>query len=334
MTRALITGASGFLGRHLVDLLLEREHEVVALVHEASHDGANLPAGVIKHGGDVLSPASVLDAARGCEVIFHLAGRVSRDPKDAEGLHRLHVEGTKIALDAAREAGVRRAVVASTSGTVAVSADAKDVRSEAAPPPMELIARWPYYRSKLFAEMAALERNHPPEFEVVVVCPSLLLGPGDERGSSTGDVADFIEGRLPAIPGGGLSFVDARDAAQALLLAWERGRPGERYLVAAQNLTLDAFCQKLERISGVKAPALRLPRSPLLSKLGSLLDEAVAERLSTKPRFDPVSTEMAQYFWYVDSSKARDELGWEARDPNETLVDTVDDLRSRGVVWG
>ena len=332
MIRVLVTGASGFLGSHLVRALIAGEHEVVALDRELVPGSISMGVTYVK--GDILDAASVEAAAKGCDALFHCAGKVSRNPDDAEILQRLHVDGTKITLDAARRAGIKRAVVASTSGTIAVTDNPKEVKSEDEPAPLSLIGKWPYYRSKLFGEMAALERNDPPAFEVVVVCPALLLGPGDERGSSTGDVADFIDGRLPAIPGGGLSFVDARDAAQAMILAWERGRPGERYLAGAQNLTLAAFCQKLERISGVKAPAVELPQSHLLAKVSSYLDEALASRLKTKPRFDPVSTEMAQYYWYVDSGKIREELGWEPRDPHETLADTVDDLRSRGVVWG
>jgi len=329
MSRVLVTGGTGFLGAHLIHLLLEQGHEVVALVRESAHV---IPIGSHPAHGDILDAASVEAAAQDCEAVFHCAGKVSRDPADAEELQRIHVEGTKTVLDACKKAGVRRAVVASTSGTVALTRDAKEIRNEDAPAPMDLIAAFPYYRSKLFAEMAALERN-APDFEVVVVCPTLLLGPGDARGSSTGDVVDFLDGRVPFIPGGGLSFVDARDAAQALILAFESGVAGERYLVAAQNLTLEAFFRKLERISGVHAPTLRAPANPWLAKVGVEIDKRIAKRLGTAPRLSAVSAEMAQYFWYVDSTKARDVLGWEPRDPMETLADTVTDLRARGVVW-
>jgi len=289
--------------------------------------------GVTVVRGDVTYWPSVERAATGCSAVFHCAGKVSRDRRDAAELRTIHVEGTQIVLGAAKRVGVRRAIVASTSGTVAITEDPDDVRDETAPAPTEIIARFPYYRSKLYAEMAALEMNAPGTFEVVVVNPTLLLGPGDVRGSSTGDVADFIEGRVPFTPGGGLSFVDVRDAAEAMILASDRGRPGERYLVAAQNLTLAAFFQRLERLSGVRAPSLRAPRSKILGRLGVEIDRRIADRLGTAPRLDEVSTEMAQYFWYVDSTKARTELGWAPRDPMETLSDTVEDLRARGVVW-
>lgn len=332
MSRVFVTGGTGFLGRNVVSGLVERG-DTVALLVRPNEQVSGLGPAVELFRGDVLDVASIEAAAKGCSAVIHCAGKVSRDPADAEIMQRVHVDGTKNVLDACRRVGVTRAVVASTSGTVAISDDPKKIPNEDSATPMNLVARFPYYRTKLFAEMAALERNDPPAFEVVVVCPSLLLGPGDLLGSSTGDVADFIEGRLLAIPGGGLSFVDARDAAAALVLALEKGRPGERYLVAAQNLTMAAFTSKLERITGIAAPAMKLPRSTALAALGVALDKALADRLKTKPRMDKASAEMAQYFWYVDARKAKDELGWEPRDPQDTLVDTVADLRDRGVVW-
>jgi dihydroflavonol-4-reductase len=330
MSRILVTGATGFLGRWLVDELVARGHELVALVR-TKDEVELLPEGVATVVGDITDEAAVAAAASGCVGLFHCAGRVSRDRADAEALHDVHVRGTRVVLDAARSAGVRRAVVASTSGTVAVS-DEPSPKSEASPTPMRLIARFPYYRSKLFAEQIALERN-VEGFEVVVVNPTLLLGPGDLRNSSTSDVADFIEGRVQAVPAGGVSFVDARDAALGMVLAYERGRPGERYLLAAQNLTTRAFLEKLERVSGIAAPKMRLPKGSWVADLAVRLDEAVAARTAVKPRLDPVSVEMAQLYWYVDSTKARTELEWEPRDPTETLSDTVSDLRARGVVW-
>jgi dihydroflavonol-4-reductase len=330
MSKVLVTGGTGFLGRPLVEALASEGHEVVVLARsEARFDSER----VTTRRGDVLDRASVEQAAQGCEAVFHCAGLVSRDPDDAERLHRVHVEGTKITLDAARSAGAKRAIVASTSGTVAVSDDPDDVRDESAPEPLRLIARFPYYRSKLFAEKAALERNAAGSFEVVVVCPTLLLGPGDVHGSSTNDVVDFLEEKLPAIPGGGLSFVDARDAALGMLLAWQRGRGGERYLLSARNLTMRAFCGRLERISGVKAPRLSTPASPMLGRIAAELDRRLAERLGTKPRLDAQTAEMAQLFWYVDASKAERELGWKPRDPMDTLSETVADLYARGIVW-
>jgi dihydroflavonol-4-reductase len=316
--RFLVTGATGFLGSHLVRALEAHGHEVVAFARSS--------------GGDVLDADAVRRAAAGCRGAFHCAGRVSRKPADAEALYRVHVEGTKAVLDACAAAGVARVVVASTSGTVAVSESPDHVATEADAAPVGLLSRWPYYRSKLFAERAALERNRPG-FEVVSVNPSLLLGPGDVRGSSTEDVRLFLEGAIPAVPAGGLSFVDARDAAEAMRLAMDRGRGGERYLVGACNLTMRDFFGRLARVSGVPAPRLPMPRSREVARVGARIVERLAARVGVPARVDAVSVEMAQCFWYLDPAKAVRELGWTARDPGETLHDTVEDLRARGVVW-
>jgi dihydroflavonol-4-reductase len=330
MSRYLVTGATGFLGSHLVHQLRDAGHEVVALCRKEEPGLATL--GVTVRRGDVLDARSVRDAAAGCEALFHCAGRVSRKRDDAGMLYRIHVEGTKITLDASRDAGVKRAVIASTSGVVAVATRPEEVRDERAETPIAIIAAWPYYRSKLYAERAALDRSGPG-FEVLAVNPSLLLGPGDLNGSSTGDVVNFLEQKVPLVPAGGLSFVDARDAAAGMILAMARGRAGERYLLGAANMTVETFLARLSRISGVPGPKMRAPRSIALAKAGASLLERAKAYLPMELPVDPVSAEMGQHFWYVDSTKARRELGWSSRDPLETLADTVEDLRARGVVW-
>jgi dihydroflavonol-4-reductase len=308
----LVTGATGFLGGHVASALRAAGHDVVPFTR--------------KNGGDVLDAGSVLRAARGCDAAFHCAGLVSRKPEDAEALYRVHVDGTKTVIAACREAGLKRVVVASTSGTVAIGEDPDHVATETDETPIGIIAKFPYYRAKLFAERAALEAQQDKAVEVVCVNPSLLLGPGDERGSSTEDIRMVIERRVPAVPPGGASFVDARDAAAGMVLAMERGKAGERYLLAACNITLSELFARVARFARVPAPAIALPKTPKM--LAGVLGRA-ASRFGV----DPVSFEMARYYWYASSAKAERELGWTARDPNETLADTVRDLRARGVVW-
>jgi dihydroflavonol-4-reductase len=332
MARVLVTGATGFLGAHLVANLLERGDTVVALCRGAGPEVAVKGRTAEIASGDVLDADSVKRAAVGCDGVYHCAGKVSRDTRDAEELHLLHVEGTKRTLDACKAAGVRRAVIASSSGTVAVSADEDNVATEKDDAPVGILNRWPYYRSKLFAEQVALERN-VPGFAVVSVNPTLLLGPGDLRGSSTEDVRLFLERSIPAVPPGGISYVDVRDAAEGMVLAMERGTPGARYLLGASNLTIREFFARLERISGVKAPLLPLPRAPELSKMGTDLADKLLGRFGLALPVDPVSFDMAQFYWYLDASLAEAELGWFPRDAVETLADTVRDLQERGVVW-
>jgi dihydroflavonol-4-reductase len=305
--RTLVTGATGFLGRHLVRALESRGHEAVPFSRST--------------GGDVLDLEALKRAVVGCEAVLHCAGLVSHDARDAEALYRVHVEGTKNVLLACRATGTPRVVLASSSGTVAVSESPDRIAVEGDPPPVGILGRWPYYRAKLFAERAALEQNSD-ETHVVSVNPSLLLGPGDVNGSSTEDVRLFLDGRIAAVPGGGLSFVDARDAADAMCLALERGRAGERYLVGAINLSVRDFFARLARIAGQDAPWLPVPRSRELARFGAKL-----------LGLDETRAEMGSFFWYLDATKAQRDLGWRPRDPNATLHETVEDLRQRGVVW-
>jgi len=322
---AWVGGATGFLGSTLVKALESRGDEVVPV----SRSGGGGRARTV----DILDADAVCASAQGCDWAFLCTGKVTRGRDESEELFRLHVLGTKSALAGLKQAGVRRVVVASTSGTLAVGTDKQRIADEGCRAPLELIAAWPYYRTKLYGEREALEANSPPDFEVVIVNPSLLLGPGDVRESSTGDVRRFLEGVIPATPAGGLAFVDVRDVAQGMLLAAERGRAGERYILNAQNLTLEAFFQRLERISGVKAPMFKLPASrPLAQGIGHLFSKAV-RAIGGEPPVSEESIEMGGYFWYCDGSKAERELGFRPRDPGETLRDTVDDLVTRKVVF-
>ncbi|MDO9017606.1 MAG: NAD-dependent epimerase/dehydratase family protein [Deltaproteobacteria bacterium] len=324
--KALVTGATGFLGTHLVDALVARGHAVVALARNPARLKAR--EGVTAVKGDILDADSLRAAAEGCEAVFHCAGVVSRDPDDGELLWRTHVLGTRNVIAAAKAAGAKRVVHASTSGTVAISDDATQVGREDDPVPYALIEKFPYYRSKLYAEQEALRANGEA-LAVVSVNPSLLLGPGDEFGSSTGDVKNFLERKIPAVPSGGVAYVDARDAAEAMALAYEKGTPGRRYLINAANCTLREFFDRLERVTGVKAPTLRLPPSRALATFGARLMEAGAKFAGVKTPVDAASVEMAQLYWYCDSARATRELGWTARDPIATLADTVADLRQR-----
>lgn len=324
-TSVLVTGATGFLGEHLCRVLVAEGHIVRGLARSRSAVLEDL--GVEHVRGDVLSNDDLQRALDGVSAVFHLAGAVSRDPGDAQRMMRLHVDGTRKVMEQMAAFGIRRMILASTSGTIGVSKD-ETIRDETAPYAEEIVAGWPYYASKIYQERLAFEHGERLGIEVVAVNPSLLLGPGDRRLSSTGDVRKFIKRQLPTVPEGGINFVDARDAAQATAAALSKGRAGERYLLGGPNWTMKEFFDRLGRVANIPPPRLKLP--PTFAKWSAGIIEEVYRWRGKEPPIERISVEMAEHYWWIDSSKAQAELGFEPRDPQLTLVDTVEYLR-RGV---
>src|SRR5262249_3541825 len=161
--------------------------------------------------------------------------------------------------DAAAASGVKTIVLASTSGTIAVTEKGDVIPDETFLPPFDIISRWPYYNSKSYQETAALERFNGKGQRMVIMNPSLLLGPGDERLSFTKVILDFMARKIGAVPNGGVSFVDARDAAKAFTVAMKKGRHGERYLLGSANWTFERFFGRLERLTKISRPKFAFP---------------------------------------------------------------------------
>ena len=321
--RILITGGTGFLGTHIVQNFLaygEKNLKVMASsVPEWMKD-----AGIKAVEGSVTNRDDVAKACKNVSAIFHLAGKVSRDNDDAAAMNKVHLEGTRVLCEAAKEAGVQTMVLASSSGTLAVSEDGQVV-DETFPPPIEILTRWAYYASKYYQERAAIENFDGDGRKLVIMNPSLLLGPDDERLSSTKPILDFLARKIPYTPSGGLNFVDARDAAAAFIAGLEKGKHQEKYLLGAANMTSEQFFGRLERLSDVAAPALKVPKK--LAMAGSSMISSIYKHWGKTSPVAPNEVEQAEYFWYFDSSKAIEELGFEPRDPQETLNDTIIYLR-------
>lgn len=320
--RILVTGGTGFLGEHLVRGLVDAGHEVRVMARSRSPVLDGLDVDMVR--GDVLAGDELARALDGRDAVYHLAGVVSRDPGDGQRMMRIHVDGTRRVLAHMRDAGVRRMILASTSGTVAVSAE-REILDERAGYATELVAGWPYYASKIYQETLAFSLGAELGIEVVSVNPSLLLGPGDRRLSSTTDVLRFLRKQIPVVPEGGVNIVDARDAAAAAVVALERGRAGERYLLGGPNWTVAEFFGRLSRAANVGAPRLRLP--PKLARWGASLVEHAYRKWDREPPIDRISVEMGQHYWWLDASKAERELGFQAREPGLTLADTIQYLR-------
>jgi dihydroflavonol-4-reductase len=281
-------------------------------------------AGVEAAEGSVTSRGDVTEAVKNASTIFHLAGKVSRDNDDAMSMNDVHLNGTRLLCEAAKEAGVTTMVLASSSGTIAVT-ETPEVVDETYPQPVDLLARWSYYASKYYQERAAIENFDGDGRRLVIMNPSLLLGPDDERLSSTKPVLDFLGRKIPYCPSGGLNFVDARDAADAFITALEKGRHQEKYLLGAANMTFEEFFGRLERLSGVSAPALKVPKKWAVA--GSTMISSLYKNWGKPSPVAPNEVEQAEHFWYFDWSKATEELRFTPRDPQETLQDTITYIR-------
>lgn len=321
--RILVTGATGFLGSHLVPKLIAKGHQV-RIIARSQPGPALAEAEHVK--GDLMDRDSVRRALDGIEVVYHLAGLVDFDPKDGgRAMYRLHVDATRELLKDCLAAKIERFILASTSGAIAVSKEER-IGTEDDDYPITVVGRWPYYLSKIYEEKLTLEFCRKNNLPLVVLNPSLLMGPGDDRLSSTWTVVKFLSKDIPGMPNGGLSFVDARDAADAFVNALDRGELFGRHLLGV-NMDFREFFGRLERMTGVPAPRLRLPSKA--NVLGAQFLEKLAKWRGSEPPVDSASVDIGEHYFYLDASKAERELGFSARDPQQTLYDTVQFILQR-----
>jgi dihydroflavonol-4-reductase len=329
--KILVTGAPGFLGSPLVEGLCQRHEpkQLRVLAVAPAPEFSSLGVEVVV--GSILNPDDVARVLEGVTHVYHLAGFVSRKPADGHRMFQIHVQGTRLLCEAALHTGVKRILMASTSGTIAVSKRADEMPDEDSPTPLELISGWPYYTSKLYQERTA-RLICGDRIELVMVNPSLLLGPGDVRMGSTRDVLSYLAGDVKVVPSGGINFVDARDVAATIPVAMEKGRAGERYLLGGHNMTFAEYFDRIERASKEYHPRLKAhSRWPVLAaQVQSALFKAAGR---TSP-IEPASVDMASYFWYFDSTKAQRELGFSPREASETIFDTIRYIRENALGKG
>ena len=328
MTKTLVTGGTGFLGRAVAMELLAAGREVRVLARQPDHPAlVGLKVEVAR--GDLRDPVSLATAVRGCQRVFHVAADYRLWVPDPEAMYAVNVQGTKNLLAAAAEAGITRLVYTSTVGTLGNPGDGTPGTEETPVGLADMVGH--YKRSKFLAEQAVLEVARQG-FPVVLVHPSAPVGPWDSRPTPTGQmIVDFLKGRMPAYLETGLNLVHVRDVAQGHLLAEEKGRGGEKYILGNQNLSLSEIFQVLANITGLSAPRVRLPYRPILAL--SYLDEFWATYVSHKPPRMPVAAvKMAKKFMYFDSGKAARELGLPQTPVRQALEDAVGWFQEQGYV--
>lgn len=302
----LVTGGTGFVGAAVVRLLLSEGHTVRALARRGSNlqnlDGLDIELAF----GDLLDKETLRHALKGCRRLYHVGAHYSLWEPSSEVFYRVNVDGTRKLLEAAMEEGVERVVYTSTVGTLGYRQDGGPADEET---PASLDQMTGHYkRSKFLAEeeaRGAVLRGLP----VVIVNPSTPVGPRDIKPTPTGQIiVDFLNRRMPAYIDTGLNFIDVADVARGHLLAAERGRVGERYILGRSNLTLQQLFATLGQIAKLSPPRVRLPYRLILPLAYG--NHWISSLITRKPPRIPLEgVKMAKRRMFFNASKAVRELG-------------------------
>ena len=326
--KALVTGATGFVGAAVARALIREGWEVRALARRGSdrRNVQHLPLIVVE--GDLGDRASLDTALKDCDALFHVAADYRLGAFDPKQLYQTNVEGTRSILDASRQAGVRRVVYTSSVATMGIPKDGTPGNEDTPVGVADMIGH--YKRSKFLAEQVARQAALSG-LSVVIVNPSTPIGPGDIKPTPTGQlVLDAAAGRMPAYVDTGLNVVHVDDVAAGHLLAFHKGRVGERYILGGQDLSLRDILVQIAAIAGSKPPTIRLPTGVVLPI--AYVAEGFA-RLTGRPgRITVEGVKMSRKRMFFSSDKARHELGYTWRPPIEALRDAIDWLRQQGLL--
>ena len=318
--RAFVTGGTGFIGANLVRLLLQEGFAVRVLARPTSclDNLEGLEVEIVP--GDCGSP-ELWQQMVGCQVLFHVAAHYSLWQADSEALYRHNVQGTRNVLAAARRAGIERTVYTSSVAAIGVGTSGKSVDETHQSPLEELVGH--YKKSKFLAEQEAMKAVQAGQ-EVVVVNPSTPIGAWDIKPTPTGGdiILRFLRRQMPVYMNTGLNFIHVQDVARGHLLALERGRSGDRYILGHQNLTLKALLDRLSQVTGLSAPQMSVPAWLPLSV--AWIEERLLAPLGKPPSVPLDGVRMATKPMYYDASKAVRDLGLPQTPITTALKDAVD----------
>jgi dihydroflavonol-4-reductase len=315
----LVTGASGFVGGHVARLLMREGASLRILLRRTSNAATTEHLKAERIYGDLTDPASLRTAVAGCRTVFHVAADYRLWAPDPRVMYAANVAGTANLLDAAAEAGVERIVYTSTVGCMGWPPDGGPANEDV---PVSLAAMSGHYkRSKFQAERAALERAQRG-VPVVVVNPTAPVGEEDWKPTPTGrTILDFLRGRMPAYIDTGLNLVDVRAVAAGHLAAAQRGRIGERYVLADRNMEFREILEVLARLSGRRAPRVKIPWA--VAYAAAAAESVLARITGHEPRIPIEGVKLARHKMFVSSGKAKRELGFEPGNVEEALERAV-----------
>lgn len=315
----LITGANGFLGRHLLRTLVQEGAKPLALMRPAASCRSEVEEHARVIEGSPLEPSGWIEQARGATTIVHSAAIVRHTREAPEEMQRFNVESSQQAVRAAKALGARLVLV-SSSGTVGCFRKASVVADEDAPYAEELAGRWPYYASKIRAEQAATRLARELGVSLHIVRPPVLLGPGDVGGRSAKHVTRVLHGQVPFVPSGGIDFCDVRDVARSVARLAVRGGARRIYHLPGASTSLAEFFGWVAEVAGVRFSRPEV-RRPVVEGVAFLGRHVPALKRAGLP--DSVVLEMSTCHWGLSTLWSHQELGHRARSPRQTLADTV-----------
>jgi dihydroflavonol-4-reductase len=316
----LVTGGAGFVGSAVVRALQRRGADLRLLVRASSprRNLAGLQADL--RDGDLRDPGAVRAASEGCRYVFHVAADYRLWARDPEEIVRNNLAVTEAVVAAAAAAGVERLVYTSSVATLRLAADGTP--ADESGPLGETEAIGAYKRSKVLAERRVERAVREAGLPAVIVCPSTPIGPNDVRPTPTGRIiVEAARGRMPAYVDTGLNLVHVDDVAEGHLLALEKGRIGERYILGGQDATLSEFLATIAGVAGRRPPTLKLPIAPLYPLAG--VAEAIGRFTGREPFLTKDSLKMAERLMFFSSAKAERELGYAARPYAEGVRDAL-----------
>jgi dihydroflavonol-4-reductase len=326
--KALVTGATGFVGAAVARALLGEQWQVRVLARRGS-DRRNLKnLDVEVSEGDLGDLSSLERAAQGCDGLFHVAADYRLGARDPAELYRANVEGTRKVLNAAYRSGVRRMVYTSSVATIGIPADGTPGDERTKSSLANMIGH--YKRSKYLAEQVVRDAAQGG-ISVVIVSPSTPVGPGDVKPTPTGQlVLDAAAGRMPAYVDTGLNIVHVDDVAAGHLLAYERGKPGERYILGGQDMSLREILEVIARLEGRTPPRVRLPYGLVLPI--AYVAEGFAKLTGRSGRITLEGVRMSRKKMFFSSAKAARELGYRWRPPVQAFEDAIRWFRDNGLL--
>lgn len=326
--KVFVTGATGFIGASIVRELLKDGCHVRVLARPGS-DRRNLNGlDVEVCEGDLRAPESLDGVIKGCEVLYHAAADYRLWTHTPAAMYAANVDGTRHILEAAFKHGLSRVIYTSSVGTLGNPGDGTPGTETTPVGFSDMVGH--YKKSKFLAEREAekfLARGLP----LVIVNPSTPVGPLDLKPTPTGKIiVDFLNRAMPAYLDTGLNIIDVEDCARGHILAARHGRIGEKYILGNENMTLRQIFEMLETVTGLPAPKVRLPYTPIL--MAAYVNEALSRLTGREPLIPLAGVQMARKFMYFDSSKAEKELGLPRRPAAEALGRAVDWFRANGYV--